>query len=273
MKLLRAGNTDYVLNADAIEYMGEKKLPKRELRLLKSCSERTFGDETAWQKHLNTMGICKKQHVKIATEGALLGAVTARGFNKELVILSDDAGQFNVLLHALCWVHAERTINKLGYFSEKQQQIIESKREQVWNFYRELKEYKKQQNESKAAELEARFDHIFTTKTSYVSLDIVLERIYDNKDELLLVLKRPEIPLHNNSSESDIREYVKKRKISGGTRSSPGRRSRDTFTSLKKTCRKLGVSFWDYINDRVTGKGALAQLSNLMRETAATSAY
>ena len=273
LKLLRAGNTDYVLNTDAIEYMGEKKLPKRELRLLKSCLEQRFGDEAAWQQHLNTLGICKKRHVKIATEGALLGAVTARGFNKELVILSDDAGQFNVLLHALCWVHAERTINKLGYFSEKQQQIIESKRNQVWDFYRELKEYKKQQNEGKATELEARFEHIFTTKTSYVSLDIVLERIYDNKDELLLVLKRPEIPLHNNSSESDIREYVKKRKISGGTRSSPGRKSRDTFTSLKKTCRKLGVSFWDYLNDRVTGRGVLAQLSNLMRETAATSTY
>lgn len=273
LKLLRAGNTDYVLNADAIEYMGEQKLPKRELWLLKSCLNRIFGDEATWQQHLNAMEICKKRHVKIATEGALLGAVTAKGFNKELVILSDDAGQFNVLLHALCWIHAERAINKLGYFSERQHQIIESKRNQVWDFYAELKEYKKQQNESKAAELEARFDHIFTTKTSYISLDIALERIYDNKDELLLVLKRPEIPLHNNASESDIREYVKKRKISGGTRSSPGRKSRDTFTSLKKTCRKLGVSFWDYLNDRVTGKGTLAQLSNLMREAAATSTY
>ncbi|VAW27190.1 Mobile element protein, partial [hydrothermal vent metagenome] len=106
LKLLRAGNTDYVLNADAIEYMGEKKLPKRELQLLKSCLEQTFGDEAAWQQHLNTMEICKERHVKIATEGALLGAVTARGFNKELVVLSDDAGQFNVLLHALCWIHA-----------------------------------------------------------------------------------------------------------------------------------------------------------------------
>jgi len=273
LKLLRAGNTDYVLNADALEYMREQKLPKRELRLLKSSLNQTFGDEAAWQKHLNTIEICKKRHVKIATEGALLGSVTDKGFNKELVILSDDAGQFNVLLHALCWIHAERAINKLGYFSERQHQIIELKRNQIWAFYAELKEYKKQQSESKAAELETRFDNIFTTKTSYISLDVVLKRIYDNKDELLLVLKRPEIPLHNNASESDIREYVKKRKISGGTRSSPGRKSRDTFTSLKKTCRKLGVSFWDYLNDRVVGEGALEQLSDLMRKAAATSTY
>ena len=55
------------------------------------------------------------------------------------------------------------------------------------------------------------------------------------------------MPLHNNDSERDIREYVKKRKISGSTRSDLGRKARDTFTSLKKTCGKLGVCFWDYL--------------------------
>jgi hypothetical protein len=67
----------------------------------------------------------------------------------------------------------------------------------------------------------------------------------------LLVLERPEIPLHTNGSERDIRDYVKKRKVSGGTRSEVGRQCRDTFISLKKTCRKLGLSFWDYLNDRI----------------------
>lgn len=81
----------------------------------------------------------------------------------------------------------------------------------------------------------------------------VPKNIYKNKDELLLVLERPEIPLHNNLSENDIREYVKRRKVSGSTRSSPGKRCRDTFTSMKKTCRKLGISFWDYLKDRLVG--------------------
>jgi hypothetical protein len=89
-----------------------------------------------------------------------------------------------------------------------------------------------------------------------------------NKKELLLVLERPEIPLHNNLSENDIREYVKKRKISGGTRSEEGRRCRDTFTSLKKTCKKLGVRFWDYLNDRLSGKNVIASLPILIREKA-----
>jgi hypothetical protein len=271
LKLLRAGHADYVITEDAIGYMKGHKLPKRERRLLKSCLGQTFGSEESWQNHLHNIGIRKNHHIRIATEGALIGSILEHGLNKDLAILSDDAGQFNVLLHALCWIHAERTINKLGYFSENQHNIIESKRSEIWNFYADLKEYKEHPGNIKALELEKRFDVIFTTPTSYISLDIVLERLYKNKDELLLVLKRPEIPLHNNTSERDIREYVKKRKISGGTRSSPGRRSRDTFTSLKKTCRKLGISFWEYLNDRVAGKGVLPSISNLMRQAAFAS--
>jgi len=87
-----------------------------------------------------------------------------------------------------------------------------------------------------------RFDKIFTEKPCFSSLNKALERIYKNKEELLLVLERPEIFLHNNMSERDIREYVKKRKISGSSRSSTGRRARDTFASLKKTCQKHGIS-------------------------------
>ena len=77
------------------------------------------------------------------------------------------------------------------------------------------------------------------------------------------------MPLHNNASESDIREYVKKRKISGGTRSTAGRRCRDTFISLKKTGRKLGVNFWNYLQDRVRGLGKIPGLPVLIRERAA----
>jgi hypothetical protein len=90
-----------------------------------------------------------------------------------------------------------------------------------------------------------------------------------NKKELLLVLERPEIPLHNNLSEGDIREYVKKRKISGSTRSDEGRRCRDTFTSLKKTCKKMGVGFWDYLIDRLSRKNTIPPLGVLIAQKAA----
>jgi hypothetical protein len=75
-----------------------------------------------------------------------------------------------------------------------------------------------------------------------------------------------------DTRESDIREFVKRRKISGGTRNDAGRRCRDTFASLKKTCRKLGVRFWDYLQDRLRGLGSLPRLAELIRPRAAASA-
>jgi len=89
-----------------------------------------------------------------------------------------------------------------------------------------------------------------------------------NKDELLRVLDKPWIPLHNNLSERDIRDYVKKRKTSGGTRTDKGRKARDTFASLKKNCRKHNVSFWKYLEDRLLNKGAVLPMAELIRAAA-----
>jgi hypothetical protein len=116
--------------------------------------------------------------------------------------------------------------------------------------------------------LEKRFDDLCATKTCFATLNHALERMGKNKSELLLVLKRPDLPLHNNLSEGDIREYVKRRKISGGTRSDDGRRGRDTFASLKKTCRKLGVSFWNFLTDRIGGQGLVPALPALIEARA-----
>jgi hypothetical protein len=215
------------------------------------------------------MGLRSELHIRIATEGALLGSIVERGhINPELVIVSDEAGQFAVLLHALCWIHAERGINKLVGYTDAQREALEEIRTKIWELYAELKAYKEAPCEEKKVKIEARFDEIFGTRTCYESLNLALKRIRNNKSELLLVLDRPDIPLHNNTSERDIREYVKKRKISGSTRSDLGRRCRDTFTSLKKTCRKLKVSFWEYIRDRVSGSNTIEPLSDLMRQQA-----
>lgn len=120
---------------------------------------------------------------------------------------------------------------------------LEKVQDEIWQFYQELKGYKdlttEEQREQKAR-LETRFEQIFGQSTCFETLDQVLARLKRRKAELLKVLEKPELPLHNNASEQDIREFVKKRKISGSTRSEEGRRCRDTFASLKKTCRKLG---------------------------------
>ncbi len=117
------------------------------------------------------------------------------------------------------------------------------------------------------AALRARFDRIFRRRTDFVTLDRLLARLHANKPELLLVLDRPEIPLHTNGSENDIRCQVTKRKISGGTRSDTGRDCRDAFLGLAKTCSKLGIAFWDYLGDRlaVSGHPAVPYLPDLVK--------
>lgn len=267
-ELLRAGHEDYVLHAEALEYMRANKLPKAQLKGLAEQGQRSFANEREWKAALASVGITRERHIRIATEGGLLGSVLEHGINPELVVVSDDAGQFNVLLHALCWIHAERTIRKLVGFNDKHRQALEEIRTQIWDFYQDLKAYREAPSAEKKVALEARFDELFTTPTAFATLNQALTRLYNNKAELLLVLERPDIPLHNNTSERDIREYVKKRKISGSTRSESGRRCRDTFSSLKKTCRKLGISFWQFLKDRLRGRGAIPPLPQLIRRRA-----
>ena len=268
---LRRGHIAYVLNDDALDYMKAHGLSKKNTALLRFCGDGVFQNDDAWKTHLEGLGIQSVLDMRIATEGALMGHILSSGFNRDMVVVSDDAGQFNILLHALCWVHAERSIKKLTGFTEEQREAVKKIRGRIWGLYADLKEYKESPAEAKRAGIEADFDDIFTSRTCFNALNNALKRIYDNRKELLLVLDRPDIPLHNNTSERDIREYVKKRKISGSTRSEAGRKCRDTFASLKKTCRKLGVSFWEYVKDRVSSKFEIPFLSDLIRQRALES--
>jgi hypothetical protein len=271
LELLRAGREGYVLSEDALAYMRAQKLPKGSLALLAGQEHKSLGSEQEWLATLTGLGITQSHHVRIATEGALLGCVLEHGSMRDLVIVSDDAGQFDVLLHALCWVHAERVFVKLVGFTDAQREALNAVRTEIWEIYAELKAYKAAPDEEKKAWLDARFDMLCATRTCFVSLNLALKRMQCNKAELLLVLERPNTPLENNLSERDIRDYVKKRKISGSTRSDEGRRSRDTFASLKKTCRKHGISFWEYLNDRVRGACRLPPLAEWIRQRASAS--
>ena len=271
LELLRGEKKEYILSREALMYMEQQKLPKKQWQKLNLNQNRVFKNQEEWEIYLNQLGIVKSSHVKKATEGALLGAIISNGVSPNLGIISDGAGQFRLLEHGLCWVHAERLINKLIPLTEEHLKAVEGVQDQIWQFYQELKNYKKltaPELELQKARLESRFEEIFSQSTCFESLDLVLARLKRRKAELLKVLEKPELPLHNNASEQDIREFVKKRKISGSTRSEEGRRCRDTFASLKKTCRKLGVSFWNYLRDRVCNQNKIPALAQLIAEKA-----
>jgi hypothetical protein len=266
LELLQAGEPCYCMNDEALTYWGEQGLPQALRQALAASPILEIATAAAWEAHLKTLGIATERHRRIATEGALLGGLLEKGLSRELVIVSDGAGQFAILLHALCWVHAERLIHKLIPLNERQRLDQQRVRDEIWTLYADLKAYQCALDPAAAAELRARFEAIFSQKTSFATLNQTLKRLKAHQSELLLVLLRPDIPLHTNGSENDIRGYVKWRKISGGTRSDLGRRCRDTFASLKKTCRKLGISFWDYLNDRIGQIGDIPPLPEIVRE-------
>jgi len=260
LELLRAGHDDYVINAEALAYMRQRALAAHVIARLVEHPERRFVGRKAWNAHLEALGIpalkVNPDPVMVATEGALWGSVRAHGFLPDTVIVSDDAGQFNVGQHGLCWVHSERLVHKLDVFTAENRAAQATVRDLIWQFYADLKVYRCHPTKRRKTALRARFDRIFTRMTGFVTLDRLLMRLNANKPELLMVLDRPEIPLHTNGSENDIRCHVTRRKVSGGTRSDVGRDCRDAFLGLAKTCAKLEIAFWDYLGARLAVPGS-----------------
>jgi hypothetical protein len=253
LSLLRAGHDDYVVNSAALDYMRRHNLAGWAVETLEGAPDRHFANEAAWLAHLDQLGLghaVTPDPIRLATEGALWGSVQAHGLLPHTVIVSDDAGQFNVGVHALCWIHAERLIHKLTPFTPDQEAARELVRHLIWWLYDDLKAYCRDPTPTTRSALRRRFERIFQRRTGFATLDRLLKRLHANKDELLRVLERPEIPLHTNGSENDVRCLVTRRKISAGTRSDIGRDCRDGFLSLMKTCGKLGISFWNYLGSR-----------------------
>ena len=267
LQVLHGTQPVYAINAQTLAYWKEQHLAVAVQELLQQGPQQ-FDTKQAWQTHLQTLGITHDRHVRMATEGALLGGLLEHGVAPDLGVLSDGALQFDILVHGSCWVHAERPLARMVPYNDAHKVVIEQVRDQIWQLYKELKAYRLQPDKFQKPQLQARFDELADQTTAYPNINAVLKEMRDHRADLLRVLDRPEIPLHNNASESDIREYVKKRKISGGTRSDAGRRCRDTFASLKKTCRKLGVNFWKFLQDRIRGLDAIPRLAAVLRKHA-----
>src|SRR5258707_269239 len=263
--------TFYVINDAALGYMKDRQLPQAVIDKFADHKERIFSCAEAWERHLLALGLTALKvtpdPVLIASEGALWGAIRHQGLLRDTVIVSDDAGQFRVGVHALCWVHAERLVHKLVPANDKQRNAIAIAKRMIWWFYGSLKGYKLAPSPQQAEVLRARFDRIFKRgATGYVMLDRLLRRLFRHKDALLRVLDRPEISLNTNASGNDIRAVVTKRKISGGTVSNKGRDARDIMLGLAKTCMKLKLSFYDFLGSRIGLPGTqIPPLAKLIR--------
>ncbi|MBX4996114.1 transposase [Rhizobium binae] len=253
LALLRGNYQDYVLNDAAFTFLEDRQVDPALLARLSTHEPQRFANQVPFLAYLAEKGIdiFDRDIIRPFAEAGIWGSIRHHGLVGNAVIVSDDAGQFRVGTHALCWVHAERLLHKLMPATRRQGKHVETLRELIWLFYKQLKNYQRSPGRRAARGLQVRFDRIFSIRTGYRDLDQLLLRLKRRKAELLRVLERPETPLNTNASERDLRGFVIKRKISGGTVSRNGRQARDSMLGLMKTCQKLGLSFWHYLGDRL----------------------
>jgi hypothetical protein len=273
LEVLRAPYTDYVLGGDALFYLECGDFPRRLHARIEALLEGhtwTWENVGDWEQQLDDWQVTHADHRRMLSEAALWGSLMDHELYLHQPLLSDDAAQFKLLgyAHGLCWLHAERHVARLIPLAPQQQRAYDQTRDAIWRYYQDLKAYREQPTPRRRQRLERRFDQLFLSRTGWEELNQALRTIHQKKAELLLVLEHPELPLHNNLSENDIRQFAKMRKISGSTRSDDGRRCRDTFLSLKTTCRKLHVSFWQFLQDRIRGLNTILPLPDVMRRAA-----
>ncbi len=254
-------------------YLEKQQLAVCHLSKLKFDGELLCEGDLEWSQYLEALGINSQKGIKLVTEAALLGSAIEHGLSPELIVLSDGAKQFAILVHALCWIHMERSLRRLNGVTTQQRIEIEQVQNTLWGYYLELKAFQAQPTSQERERLEERFEEIFGQRyPHHYGLNLVMQQFCAHKNELLRVLDFPQLPLHPLAAENDIREYVTRRKISGGTRHDNGRMARDTFTGLKKTCRKLALSFWQYLLSRFTGDETVPYLPDVIRSRVLTPA-
>jgi hypothetical protein len=189
------------------------------------------------------------------------------------IMISDDAMQFKLLTlyHTLCWVHEIRHFKKLNPFLELHRKKLIWILNEIWRFYETLKDYKENPAECKKQFIEQKFDVLFSTKTGYKELDERIALTKKKKNELLLVLKYPKIPLHNNLAELALREIVIKNKVSYGTKSEDGRIAWENVMTIKDSCRKNNISFMTYLEDIFSGRYRMARLCEVIERNSMLS--
>jgi hypothetical protein len=243
LEALRRPHTDYVGNEVTQAYGARPPLSAAGTAAL-TTGPAAFADPAAWQAPLAAAGVTGARHVRRATAGALLGSLVAHGVSPAWVGRSDGAPPFDVLAQASGWLHAERPRAPMVPFGAAPRQALADVRHRRWALYQERKAYRQKPDPSQQAGLAPRFDALCARQTGYPSVDGVLTELRAHKADRLRRRDRPAVPLHNNVSARHRRADGTRRTVRGGTRRAAGRRCRDTFASLTKTCRCLGVNFW-----------------------------
>ncbi len=260
------------LNDEALGYLKQLHWSKATWYRLQGWIAEESLDETTFLKRLETeLPGLGQQHRKLLLDAAAIAAYHAEPrYWVVQVLICDDAPQFNWLTEQMmqCWVHEGRHYKKLLPVVALHRQHMDDFLKRFWAYYQQLLAYQKAPSPQQQARLLVEFDTLFDPHTGYDALDQRIAKTRLKKDTLLLVLHHPELPLHNNAAELAVRQRVRKRDVSFGPRTQAGVRAWDTFATLAATTRKLGVSFYLYIQDRISATNAIPPLADLVTKAA-----
>jgi hypothetical protein len=260
------------LNAEALSYLENFPFSKSTRQILQSCLRETVMDEDVFMLYLkkNLPNLPVQQRKAVIDAAAVAAYHVEFGVPVIQTLICDDAPQFNWLTRSmmLFWIHEGRAYKKMMPFVGYHRELLGNFLKCFWEFYDQLLNYRKQPTPETATQLKAEFDKLFATRIGYGELDKRIAKTQVKKASLLLVRKHPELPLHNNPAELAARFRVRKRDVSFGPRTEDGRRAWDTFMTLAATAKKLGVSFYEYIRDRVTRKYSILPLAELIAKFA-----
>lgn len=262
----------YRLNSETYQLLQTFRLPARIVRRLKTFPQDTVLSEARFLSLLGTqLPDLGPQQRRRVLEAAGVAAYHAQSeFPVVRLLVCDDARQFKWVTDelALCWVHEGRHYKKLSPYVSYHRQLLAEFRQRFWHYYEQLRAYRTHPTPTEYERLAQQFDELFSTVTGYDALDERIAKTKAKKDNLLRVLDHPEIPLHNNPAELGARQRVRKRKISFGPRTVEGIQAWDTFMTLAATAKKLGVSFYAYIYDRVSHAYHMPSLAELITQQA-----
>ncbi len=259
----------FLYNAEAISLLDSFKLAKKIRRAVDEQlkTDKTY-DENEFEALLNNIKPGSQQRTRIMEACAI--AAYREQEEKPLIkiLMCDDAPQFKLLTEelTLCWIHDGRHYKKLNPVVPQHKTLRDNFLTLYWLYYQALKDYKEAPDPNKAIELEKQFIALFSTQTGYQQLDERIAKTSAKRKELLLVLKYPELPLHNNASELSARVQARARDVSLHTMSEKGTKIKDTFMTISQTAKKLKVRTYDYIRDRVSGEFKLPSLAQLIVE-------
>ena len=262
----------FVVNAEALRCIEAGGLAAVRRRQLAQVPGEVIMDEAQMQAqretHLPGLGPQQRKWILDATAVAAYHADVE--FPVVRLLVCDDAPQFTLVTEelALCWVHEGRHYKKLMPSIPYHQARLEAFVQRFWAYYDQLLAYREQPTPAEATRLAGEFETLFTTVTGYQALDERIAKTRAKQSCLLMVLAHPELPLHNTPAELGARARVRKRDVSFGPRTREGATAWDTFMTLAATATKLGVSFYHYIHDRVSGASQMPSLADLVVERA-----